>query len=95
MKKIEISIKEKIERVLQETGFSRSQLARELEVDYQTVYRWLDQGVLPHKAQARRIDELFKEQVDLSVIVNQLRKKITRPIKLLKQNIELGGNSFS
>jgi len=94
MKKIEISIKEKIECILQETGFSRSQLARELEVDYQAVYRWIDQGVLPHKAQARRIDELFKEQVDLSDIVNQLRKKIPQPIKRLKQNIELRGKFF-
>jgi DNA invertase Pin-like site-specific DNA recombinase len=55
--------KEKLRRIIEETGVSRSELARRLEVSYKTVYRWLEKGISPHPAQSRDIDQLFKEYV--------------------------------
>lgn len=67
--------KEKLEKILAATGISRSELARRLEVGYKTVYRWLDQGVVPHQAQARDIDLLFKEYVDMRDVVLAMKAK--------------------
>lgn len=84
MKKLTITDKEKLKKILEQTKMSRSELARLLEVSYKTVYRWLDQGIKPHPAQAREIDDLFKEYVDLRDIVNKLKSDLKDPIKILK-----------
>ena len=81
-----ITDKEKLEQILKATGVSRSELARRLEVSYKTVYRWLEQGVRPHQAQSRDIDQLFKQHVDLRNVVLALKKKIKDPIGILKTN---------
>ena len=86
MSKYVISDTYKLKRLIAEAGFSRSELARLLEVSYQTIYRWLDKGVNPHPAQGRRIDELFKEQIDLSDVVIKLRKRNSDPLKVLRSN---------
>lgn len=88
-----ISDQEKLAAILKAAKLKRSQLAKLLEVTYRTVYRWLDQGVRPHPAQSRRIDELFKEHVDLSGLVEHLRKSSSDPIGILKQN-EVVRNRF-
>jgi Fic family protein len=77
---------EKLGRIIEETGISRSDLARRLEVDYKTVWRWLDKGVKPQSRQSNDIDRLFKEYVDLRAIIAGLRKKAKDPIKVLKEN---------
>ena len=64
MIKCPISEKEKILKIIENKGISRSELARRLEVSYKTVYRWLEKGVIPNLSQSRDIDELFKEYVD-------------------------------
>ncbi len=84
MKGYPISDKEKLKKILEETGVSRSELARRLEVSYKTVYRWLDQGIKPHTAQSRDIDQLFKEYVDLRELILGIKKKLKDPIKILK-----------
>ncbi|MBL7132295.1 MAG: Fic family protein [Candidatus Omnitrophica bacterium] len=89
MKDYLISDKEKLIKILQTTGISRSELARRLEVSYKTVYRWLDKEITPHPSQSRDIDQLFKEYVDLRTTILQLRKKINDPIKILKTNREI------
>jgi Fic family protein len=81
--------REKLRSILEATGVSRSELARRLEVTYKTVYRWLEKGIKPHPAQSRDIDELFKEHVDLRVVLARLRKKFRDPIRLLKENTAL------
>ena len=86
MRKIVFTDKEKLEGILKQSGISRSQLARLLEVGYKTVYRWLDKGISPHPAQSRRIDELFKEYVDLRELVVRLKNSAGDPIKFLKSN---------
>jgi len=94
MKIYPISDKEKLEKILQKTGVSRSELARRLEVSYKTVYRWLDKGIKPHLAQSRNIDQLFKEYVDLRSVVLEIKKKLKDPIKILKTNKKLKDQFF-
>ncbi len=86
MKKIVISDKEKLDMILKESKISRSELARQLEVGYKAVYRWLDQGIMPQPAQSHRIDEVFKEIVDLRQLVIRLKDGLGEPILLLKKN---------
>ena len=81
-----LSNKKKLLRILAETGISRSERARRLEVSYKTVYRWLDKGIEPHPAQARDIDQLFKEYADMRYAVLQLKKNIKDPLSILKCN---------
>ena len=94
MKGYPISDKEKLEKILQDTGVSRSELARRLEVSYKTIYRWLDKGIKPHLAQSRDIDQLFKEYVDLRNSVMELKNKLKDPIKILKTNENLRDKFF-
>lgn len=92
--RIPITDNEKLERLLKEAGVSRSELARILEVSYKTVYRWLDKGVKPHPAQSHHIDELFKEHVDLTGVVEKLKTSISDPIKLLRNNASIRDRFF-
>ena len=94
MKDYPISDKVKLEKILQKTGVSRSELARRLEVSYKTIYRWLDKDIKPHLAQSRYIDQLFKEYVDLRNVVLELKKKLKDPIKILKINKKLRDHFF-
>jgi cell filamentation protein, protein adenylyltransferase len=86
MKHFQLTDKEKLERIIEATGVSRSELARRLEVNYKAVYRWLDQGIIPQPRQSRDIDQLFKEYVDLQEVVISLRAELPNPIKILKEN---------
>jgi len=81
-----LSYKEKIDKIIQAIGISRSGFARRLEVSYKTVYRWLDKNVLPHRTKLREIDQLFKQYVGLKDIVLQLHQGSEDPIKILKTN---------
>ena len=94
MKKLFLTDREKLEKILEATGISRSELARRLEVSYKAVYRWLDKGIRPHPAQSKDIDQLFKEYVDLSGVVNEFQKKVKDPIKILKDNKEIRDKFF-
>lgn len=86
MKTFRLTDKEKLNKIIEATGISRSELARRLEVGYKTVYRWLDKDIAPHTAQSNDIDQLFKEYADLRSIVLELRKNTADPLKLLKSN---------
>ena len=94
MSKIIISDKEKLEKILLRAKISRSELARILEVNYKTVYRWIDKRVIPHPAQSHAIDELFKEHVDLREFVIKLKNEIHDPISKLKKNSALRDKLF-
>ncbi|MBI3252943.1 MAG: Fic family protein [Candidatus Omnitrophica bacterium] len=93
-KKPLISDRQKLGRILKETGLKRSDLARRLEVGYKTVYRWLDRGVQPHPAQSRDINELFKDTVDLVPSVLSLRKTFKDPATLLRKNEKIRERFF-
>jgi len=94
MKGYVLSDKEKLDKILEATAISRSELARRLEVGYKTVYRWLDKGITPHPSQSRDIDQLFKEYVDLRGVVLQLRKKAKDPIRILKTDKKIRDRFF-
>ena len=89
-----LSEHEKLKRLVAQGGLRRSELARLLQVTYRTVYRWLEEDVKPHPAQARRIDELFKEHIDLSPVVEGLRKTFRDPVQILKKNPEIQRRFF-
>ncbi|MFA5340017.1 MAG: Fic family protein [Candidatus Omnitrophota bacterium] len=86
--------KEKLIKILGTTNVSRSELARRLDVSYKTIYRWLDKSVLPHPAQSRDIDDLFKEYVDLREMVMGLRNKVKDPIKILNKDKKIRDKFF-
>ena len=86
MKVFRLSDKEKLEKILKSTGVSRSELARQLEVSYKAIYRWLDKEIKPHPRQSKDIDQLFKQYVDLREVVMSLRASVKDPLKLLKAN---------
>ncbi len=65
---------------------TRSELARLIEVPYKTVYRWLDKGVRPHPFSSRRIDQLFKQHVDLVPVVEKAKRDLGDPIKILQKS---------
>lgn len=94
MKVVRLSDKEKLQRILKATGVSRSELARQLEVSYKAIYRWLDKGINPHPRQSKDIDQLFKKYIDLREIVLSLHKSIQDPIKLLRENKQLREEFF-
>jgi len=82
-----LSDQDKLKQILHTTGISRSELARRLTVSYKTVYRWLDQGTHPHPAQAREIDQLFKDYVDLRATVWGVKRGTSNPLKVLRENV--------
>ncbi|MFH1798282.1 MAG: Fic family protein [Candidatus Omnitrophota bacterium] len=86
---------EKLQKIIKATGISRTALAKRLEVDYKTIWRWLDKGVKPHTRQSRDIDQVFKEYVDLTKIVFDLKKRIKNPLEILKHNEKIRKDFFS
>ena len=94
MQRYPVSDKEKLKRILEETGVSRSELARRLEVSYKTVYRWLEKGIEPHLAQSRDIDQLFKEYADMREVVLGLKRRLKDPIKILKTDKKIRDSFF-
>jgi len=81
--KLPLSDQEKLKALIN-AGLTPAALARQIEVSYMTVYRWLEKRVRPHPSASRRIDELFKNHVDLTPVVEKTRKSIGDPIRLLK-----------
>ena len=78
--------KEKLEALLSEGGLKRTELARLLEVKYLSVYRWLTKGMKPRSVTSHKIDELFKQHVDLTPVAEGLKKDLGDPIRILKEN---------
>ncbi|MFT5207697.1 MAG: Fic family protein [Candidatus Omnitrophota bacterium] len=81
-----LSTTDKLNALRDEAGLRPTEIARFVEVSYQTVHRWMNSGVKPQPAQARRIDELFKEHIDLTAVVDVIKNAIKDPIEILKRN---------
>jgi len=92
--KLSITDKEKLERIMAQAKLSKSGLAKLLETNYKTVYRWIDKAVKPHLAQSRRIDELFKQYVDLRDTVDEFKVALGDPIKILRENAAIRNKFF-
>jgi Fic family protein len=82
---------EKLTKIMEATGISRAKFARRLEVDYKTLWRWLDRGVKPQRRQSDDIDQLFKEYIDLRETIMGLKKEVGDPIEILEDNKEIRG----
>lgn len=89
-----LSDKDKLSALIRDAGLKRTELARLIEVPYQTLYRWLEQDVQPHPFSSRRIDELFKHHMDLMPVVEQARRELGNPIKILKEDTALRDRFF-
>jgi Fic family protein len=87
--RVPISDQEKLKALTDEVGFTKSGLAKRLEVTYRTVHRWLSDGKKPHPGVSHRIDELFKELVDLIPHVEKLRRKTQNFIQILQKDEQL------
>ncbi|MBU1121202.1 MAG: Fic family protein [Candidatus Omnitrophota bacterium] len=81
--------KEKLTKILDSAGTSPTNLAKQLEVSYMTLWRWLNKDVKPHPRQSRDIDQLFKEYVDLRDIIDSLRKAVKDPLQILKDTPDI------
>ncbi len=81
-------------KALLNTGFTRAQLARQLEVNWRTVHRWMADGKTPQPGVRRAIDELFKEHVDLVPYVEKIKKSAPNPISTLQKNAALRERFF-
>ena len=89
-----LSDKEKLQLLLRAARVTRSDLARRLEVNYKTVYRWLNLDIKPQLKQSRDIDQLFKEYVDLRSVVLDVKTRIPDPIEALKKDVKLRDKFF-
>lgn len=74
---------------LEQAGFTRADLARRLEVEYMTVYRWLAGKSEPHPLAGGRIDALYRERIALLPMVESLGEKQPDPLELLRSRIDL------
>lgn len=83
---VPISDRDKLQALVREAGLTQSQLARLIEVSYRTVHRWLKQGIQPHPFASRRIDELFKQHIDMLPVTEKLCKNFKNPLRMLKEN---------
>lgn len=79
-----LSDKNKILKIIEATDISKSEFARRLDVNYKTVYRWIDLNILPQPRQSKNIDKLFKEYVDLRESVYELKKTSPNPLNVIK-----------
>ncbi|MBN1824023.1 MAG: Fic family protein [Endomicrobiales bacterium] len=86
MKKVTFTDTEKLQKIIRNTGVTRSELARRLQVGYKTVYRWLDLGIKPQPKQSAEIDQLFKEYVDIRDIIYRLAAGLPDPLSVMKKN---------
>jgi len=86
MKNVILSDKAKLKKLIKEARLTQTQIAKVLEVSYNTVHRWLTKDIKPHPGQSRHLDELFKEHIDMSPILAELVKKLKNPIEILKKN---------
>jgi len=94
MKQLIITDKDKLEKLIKEAKLTPSEIARALEVTYRSVHRWLKEGVSPHPRQAQDLDELFKEYIDLSPLVDNITDNIPEPINFLKKNKDIREKFF-
>lgn len=88
MNNVMLSDKEKLDLLMGEGGLTQTDISKALEVSFNTVYRWINKDIKPHPAQSRHLDELFKEHIDRTAIVEKITKNTKDVIGLLKNNAE-------
>jgi Fic family protein len=94
MEKIPINDIEKLSAILTEAKVSKSQLAKLLETSYRNVHRWLEGGIEPQAVWSKKIDEVFKETVDIVPFIDRAARTVGDPIQLLRKNENLRDRFF-
>lgn len=89
MKNVILSDSAKIAKLIEEAGIPKSEIARAIGVSYNTVYRWFKKGIRPHPTQSNKLDELFREHIDLAPILEKELKGLKSPVEILKSSKEL------
>ncbi|MDD5440332.1 MAG: Fic family protein [Candidatus Omnitrophica bacterium] len=89
MKNVILTDKEKLELLMKEGGLTQTDIAKALEVSFNTVYRWLNKGIRPHPSQSRHLDGLFNEHIDRAMIVVKLAKGLKNPAGILKKDASI------
>ncbi len=74
---------------LAQAGFKRVRLARQLGVEYMTVYRWLKGKSEPHSRFRARIDALYRGHVGLLPLVESLAGTRPDALELLRSRADL------
>ena len=94
MENIPINDLDKLKAVLTEGKLTKSQLARLLETTYRHVHRWLEEGIAPQPVWSKKIDELFKDTVDIIPFIEKAVKGIGNPIGILRAQETLRDKFF-
>jgi Fic family protein len=85
---------DKLKAILAQAKLTKSQIARLLETTYRNVHRWLEEGIEPQPIWSKRIDELFKDTVDVIPFIDKAVKGISDPSALLRANDKLRDKFF-
>jgi len=76
-----------IKQILEKTGWSQAQFAKELNVTFATVNRWINGHTNPHPAQLQRIKQLFKSTVGILPLSEHEIAKIIKTVMLKKKRV--------
>lgn len=74
---------------LEQAGFKRSCLARQVKVEYMTMYRWLEGKSEPHPRFRARIDALYRGHIGLLPLVESLTETRPDALELLRSRADL------
>jgi Fic family protein len=77
---------ERLQQIMDVTGMGPVDLAKELQVTYRSLHRWVRGEAKPQPRQSRDIDELYKEHVDLRPLVLGLKKILRDPSAVLRED---------
>jgi transcriptional regulator with XRE-family HTH domain len=94
MDKIPVNDIEKLRAILAQAKLTQSQLAKLLETSYRHVHRWLEEGIEPQPVWSKKIDEIFKDTVDIVPFIERAVKDSGDPIGLLRSNEHLRHKFF-
>ncbi len=91
---------EQLKQILQTTGWSQTNLAKEISVTFAALNRWLNKKAVPHPSRKAKIYKIYKERVGILplsqkeleaqlTILNKERKKHKNIYKILRENQNL------
>lgn len=86
MHNIPVNDIEKLKAIVAQAGLKPTQLAKLLETSYRNVHRWLEEGIQPHPYWSKKIDEIFKDTVDILPYITRLVQTLENPLEVLRND---------
>ena len=77
-----------LQAIIRHTGWSQSELSRQLGVTFATINRWLNRHAVPHPSMQKAIYALYKEKVGLLPIPKSSINKTLREIDKIRNSIK-------